>query len=867
MKKMYLTYPVSLVLFLLVSLVSLGQSLTNGLVSVWEFSESSGTVLTDLHGSNNGVNHNATVAQAGTINSSYLFHATEGDYIEVPHSSSLDASSAVSLSCWVKFEDTGTDQIAVAKPVSSSSHPSPYFAYCLMGWDYDASHVSPRFWISTENGSFSKQGDPIETGIWHHLAGVYDGSQITLYVDGASYALSATGILNTYATPLRMGTNGGFGEFLNGNLDQVAVWNRALSTAEIQELYNSGSGLAYALWNPQPLAGGDIAPDAVTIEAGSSPGVITSVADASGGISPISYSWEQSVDQGSSWSASVPPGSATSYTVPELSQTTWYRRVATSGTETAYSDLSKITVNTTGSTVVSGPLGTIAVSTHDLTVNWEESFTDGNYFLYLRAWTEETLPDGKSVQVQNGIYNFSKSASGFSMSLRNASGYLTYYAVDQAALNLEHVVLFTDTLTKIATKADLQDYWDKTALTGADTTRWGQGRVSSVNGLTGAVQLNTDAIDDNSTSNKFTSQAAIDRLATTSGTNTGDQDTTSIPGLLEFVNKHSTSELTGNEAVFDGWDRNALDDFDGDYNSLVNKPLIPVDTDDQSASEVPVTDAGGYYTSSHTEGALQELGDSITSLRSDLNTASAGGLSYSDFSVTSPLTYDGAGGFGIQSNYFAPYNHSHSYDNYYDWDLYVEGAFKDGITSGENVDFRGTGGIAISYSGDILTFDGSGIGDGNYYPTSLTLSGTSLIMGRSGLSNLTINLSSRLLALTGGTLTGSLNGTSASFSSTVTASNFILSSDIRLKKQIKPVTRKLAEIELKQFVFKNDSTERTRYGVIAQDLEKVAPEMVYEDEAGYKKVAYIDFLIARLAELEAKVTQLESQIKVMTDEK
>ena len=94
------------------------------------------------------------------------------------------------------------------------------------------------------------------------------------------------------------------------------------------------------------------------------------------------------------------------------------------------------------------------------------------------------------------------------------------------------------------------------------------------------------------------------------------------------------------------------------------------------------------------------------------------------------------------------------------------------------------------------------------------------------------------------------------FSNTVTATNFILSSDKRLKENIKKVDNKHIDVDWKTFEMKSDEGQ-SRYGVIAQELEEVHPEFVRTDEQGMKSVAYIDLLIAKIAELEARLDKLE----------
>ena len=90
------------------------------------------------------------------------------------------------------------------------------------------------------------------------------------------------------------------------------------------------------------------------------------------------------------------------------------------------------------------------------------------------------------------------------------------------------------------------------------------------------------------------------------------------------------------------------------------------------------------------------------------------------------------------------------------------------------------------------------------------------------------------------------------FNSTCTATNFILSSDKTLKDGIKEIDTKHIDVEWKNFELKSEpGIERS--GVIAQELETKHPEFVRTDKEGLKSVAYIDLLIAKIAELEARL--------------
>ncbi|MGB5817854.1 MAG: pyocin knob domain-containing S74 family peptidase [Saonia sp.] len=103
-----------------------------------------------------------------------------------------------------------------------------------------------------------------------------------------------------------------------------------------------------------------------------------------------------------------------------------------------------------------------------------------------------------------------------------------------------------------------------------------------------------------------------------------------------------------------------------------------------------------------------------------------------------------------------------------------------------------------------------------------------------------------------------LNGSNGHgyYGGNVYADNFILSSDERLKKNVVSI-KKSFDFGFYEFEFKKREGDK-RYGVIAQEVEKKNPELVYTDEEGMKQVKYIDLLIGKIAELEQRIKALEA---------
>jgi hypothetical protein len=104
----------------------------------------------------------------------------------------------------------------------------------------------------------------------------------------------------------------------------------------------------------------------------------------------------------------------------------------------------------------------------------------------------------------------------------------------------------------------------------------------------------------------------------------------------------------------------------------------------------------------------------------------------------------------------------------------------------------------------------------------------------------------------------SLNS-SPTFTGTVTAVNFILSSDKNIKTNMQSISKSAPDIEYKQFELKSDLGQ-LRYGVIAQDLEKTHPELIRINSAGVLNVAYIDLLVLEIYHLKERVKELENKL-------
>ncbi len=247
-------------------LASMASAADSSLVGWWRFDETSGAVAADSSGNGNDATlHGDPQWVPGSIRGAVQIDGDD-DYLEAAPSESLNVTGdQITLTAWVYFDDVSVVQIILAKVFNNTTHTSPYFSYGL----HILSNGRGRCWLSLTSNTQSFAMAPTGTvtpGQWHHMAGVYDGSQIRLYLNGEVVAtVDATGDINPYPdTIYRMGNNGGLTEPMAGKLDDIRIYTRALSVDELLNVMAGvGAETEFAM-DPVPTnEASDVARDAV----------------------------------------------------------------------------------------------------------------------------------------------------------------------------------------------------------------------------------------------------------------------------------------------------------------------------------------------------------------------------------------------------------------------------------------------------------------------------------------------------------------------------------------------------------------------------------------------------------------------------
>jgi chitodextrinase len=199
-----------------------------GLVAAYGFEEGSGSTVADRSGNGNtGTLSNASWSTDGKFGGALSFNGTNA-WVSIADSASLRLGSAMTLEAWVNPSALdGSWRTVLLKERAGG------LCYALYG---HTGALGPSAHVDVGGSEpRARSSTAIASGTWTHLAATYDGSAINLYANG-SLLLSApaSGSITSSTGALRIGGNAVWNEWFAGLIDEVRVYNRALSAAEIQ---------------------------------------------------------------------------------------------------------------------------------------------------------------------------------------------------------------------------------------------------------------------------------------------------------------------------------------------------------------------------------------------------------------------------------------------------------------------------------------------------------------------------------------------------------------------------------------------------------------------------------------------------------
>ena len=200
-------------------------------VAAYGLNETSGTLASDASGNGHtGTLTGATWTAAGRFGGAATFNGTT-NWLTVNHASLLSLTSAMTLEAWVKTGSATGWRTVMLKETSNG------LSYGLYAGDLSG---RPAGYIRRTADIAATSQSLLPLNQWVHLATTYDGATLRLFVNGVQAAATAiTGSIVTSTLPLRIGGNSVWGEYFSGQIDEVRIYNRALSAGEIQTDMNT----------------------------------------------------------------------------------------------------------------------------------------------------------------------------------------------------------------------------------------------------------------------------------------------------------------------------------------------------------------------------------------------------------------------------------------------------------------------------------------------------------------------------------------------------------------------------------------------------------------------------------------------------
>lgn len=208
----------------------------NGAVSRWTFDNTDTDTenVIDIWGSNNATNNGATTGVTGanetySTNEAFSFDGSN-DYVDTTIES---ITPPVSISLWCYLTDTGGTYGAFGN-WNNTDAEDLYIQY---------TDTESSWRLNTDSGVVLQPSQSFSTNTWQHIVFTIDANKQSGYFDGNRVASSTTGTTATHKTVnnFAIGGTSSSKNLWNGRIDDVRIYEKALSATEVSNLYNTGS--------------------------------------------------------------------------------------------------------------------------------------------------------------------------------------------------------------------------------------------------------------------------------------------------------------------------------------------------------------------------------------------------------------------------------------------------------------------------------------------------------------------------------------------------------------------------------------------------------------------------------------------------
>lgn len=201
-------------------------------------SDCTGTIacwhLDDNYNDDSGNGFNASAVGEVPFNNNAIFNKSaefSNNYLE--YASGVDINTdKITISAWINHKNAGSNYNNIVSRGDTS-----------YGIALDPQKRA-FFELSSGSGKWLSYGQPLEAEVWHHLVGVYDGATMNMYVDGVlqtpigSNVYFGNLVMAAPGTRIGIGCMGGCGRYFSGLIDEVKIYDYALTASQVLDEYN-----------------------------------------------------------------------------------------------------------------------------------------------------------------------------------------------------------------------------------------------------------------------------------------------------------------------------------------------------------------------------------------------------------------------------------------------------------------------------------------------------------------------------------------------------------------------------------------------------------------------------------------------------
>jgi hypothetical protein len=163
---------------------------------------------------------------AGKFDGAILFDG-DGDYVHIENESNFDIAGQITVSAWVNISSVPAEWAAIVTKGDSA-------------WRLSTDAADRRFHFAINHNTWLNGQKVVSANEWHHIVGIYDGTQMRTFIDGAiDVSRLCQDSIGSNDYPVYIGENAEItGRCWDGLIDDVRIYSYALSEAEVADIYS-----------------------------------------------------------------------------------------------------------------------------------------------------------------------------------------------------------------------------------------------------------------------------------------------------------------------------------------------------------------------------------------------------------------------------------------------------------------------------------------------------------------------------------------------------------------------------------------------------------------------------------------------------